>query len=107
MMAELVETEKTYVSKLDACISGYMAEMQSPTLPETLKGKEKIIFGNLKPLCMFHKDVFLVALEEARSLDAVARCFIDHVRGVALSCDLMPASCDLMSVVSEGCGTVM
>ena len=78
-MAELVETEKTYVSKLEDCIKGYMAEMQSPNLPDALKGKEKIIFGNIKSLCSFHKETFLRALEGAKSLDTIAKCFMDHV----------------------------
>ena len=79
-MAELIDTEKTYVSKLEDCIKGYMPEMQSPNLPDALKGKEKIIFGNIKALCAFHKDVFLDALVGAKdSVDATAKCFIDHV----------------------------
>ena len=82
-MAELVETEKTYVSKLEACIDGYMAGMQGPNLPDTLKGKEKLIFGNFKSLCAFHKETFLGALESANeskeALYSIARCFTDHV----------------------------
>ena len=83
IMDELVSTEKTYVSTLEACISGYMEGMAnaSASLPESLKGKEKLIFGNIKSLCSFHRETFLTALESARSqsLDAIARCFIDHV----------------------------
>lgn len=79
-MDELVETEKTYVSTLEGCINGYMTEMQSPNLPDALKGKEKLVFGNIKSLCAFHKETFLGALESNNhSPDSVAKCFIDHV----------------------------
>ena len=68
------------MAKLEELIKGYMSEMQSPNLPDALKGKEKIIFGNIKSLLAFHKEIFLEALEQGKeSMDAVVQCFIDHV----------------------------
>lgn len=85
ILDELVDTERTYVSTLEAGIDGYMAAMASPNIPETLKGKEKLIFGNIKALHTFHKETFLEAVEGARhSLDAIAKCFIDHAHSLEL-----------------------
>ncbi len=66
-----------------------MSVMEGPNLPDPLKGKEKIIFGNIKSLHSFHKDTFLGALEKSRhSLEDIAKCFIDHVRQImCVSCD--------------------
>ena len=82
-MNELVDTERNYLASLESCIDGYMAAMQSPSLPDALKGKEKIIFGNIKALCAFHKEIFLKALEAgSQSIDGIAQCFVDHVSWV-------------------------
>ena len=55
IMTELVETERQYVKQLSECISSFIAEMQSPTLPDALKGKEKLVFGNIQAVHDFHK----------------------------------------------------
>ena len=79
-MNELVDTERTYLASLESCVNDYMPEMQSPNLPDALKGKEKIIFGNIKALYTFHKEIFLPALEAgSQSIDGLAQCFVDHV----------------------------
>ena len=65
---------------LEECIKIYMSVMDGPNLPDALRGKEKIIFGNIKSLYTFHKETFLGALERSKdSLDDIAKCFIDHV----------------------------
>ncbi len=64
----VVETKKTYVSKLEDCIDGYMAEMhKSSNLPDVLKAKEKLVFGNIKFLCSFHRDTFLATFQNAKT----------------------------------------
>jgi len=42
------------LSSLLSSPQGYMKEMQSPNLPDTLKGKEKLIFGNIQAVYEFH-----------------------------------------------------
>ncbi len=79
-MNELVDTEWTYLASLESCIDGYMSAMQNSNLPDALKGKEKVIFGNIKALCTFHKEIFLPALEAgSQSIDGISQCFVDHV----------------------------
>ena len=53
-MAELVETERQYVKHLSECISSFISEFQSPSLPDALKGKEKLVFGNIQAVYNFH-----------------------------------------------------
>ena len=53
-MAELLETERVYVVKLEQLIDGFLKEMQSPNLPDSLKGKEKLIFGNIHEVYKLH-----------------------------------------------------
>ncbi len=48
-----------------------MSVMEGPNLPDPLKGKEKIIFDNIKSLHSFHKDTFLGALEDIATSDHV------------------------------------
>ena len=55
IMTELVETERQYVKQLSECISCFISEMQSSSLPDTLKGKEKLVFGNIQAVYDFHK----------------------------------------------------
>ena len=55
IMTELVETERQYVKQLAECISCFVSEMQSSTLPDALKGKEKLVFGNIQAVYDFHK----------------------------------------------------
>ncbi len=35
-------------------VQGFMREMQSPNLPDALKGKEKLVFGNIQAVYEFH-----------------------------------------------------
>ena len=53
-MNEVVETERQYVKQLKECIDAFITEMQSPSLPEQLKGKEKLVFGNIQAIYEFH-----------------------------------------------------
>ena len=54
-MKELVDTEHQYVTQLKECIDVFMSEvLNSPNLPDVLKGKEKQIFGNIQAIYDFH-----------------------------------------------------
>ena len=79
-MAEIKQTEQTFVQKLEDCVKIYLNEMKSPALPEQLKGKETTIFGNLPALFAFHKDTFLKVLEkDGNTVEGIGKCFIDSV----------------------------
>lgn len=79
IMAELLETEKEYVNKLEKLVNGFIKEIQEcPNLPESLVGKERMIFGNVASIYEFHRDVFQSMLEQAKdSQESIAKCFLE------------------------------
>ena len=80
IIAEIKETEQTYVQNLDNCVQFYLNEMTSPNVPDTLKGKEMVIFGSILSLRDFHKNVFLKALESnGKTVEGIGQCFVDYV----------------------------
>ncbi|GLD46076.1 rho guanine nucleotide exchange factor 25-like isoform X3, partial [Lates japonicus] len=55
VLKELIETEKHYVGDLGLIVEGYMATMSSKGIPEDMKGKDKIVFGNIHQIFDWHK----------------------------------------------------
>ncbi|XP_040567429.1 triple functional domain protein isoform X3 [Lepeophtheirus salmonis] len=79
IMAELLETERSYVKDLETAISSFLGPMKtSPdSVPGPLKGKEDIIFGNVEEILGFHKSIFLKELEKYESMpEDVGHCFV-------------------------------
>ncbi|XP_026121165.1 triple functional domain protein-like isoform X2 [Carassius auratus] len=64
VLLELVETEKDYVRDLGAVVEGYMSSMKEEGVPDDMKGKDKIVFGNIHQIYDWHKDFFLGELEK-------------------------------------------
>lgn len=77
-MSELLATERAYVSDLDLCVEVYVAAFRGAAdAPNGLRGKEKMLFGNLEEIALFHKDVFLGELEKySRNPEDVGHCFV-------------------------------
>ncbi|XP_059189938.1 rho guanine nucleotide exchange factor 25 isoform X1 [Centropristis striata] len=81
VLMELIETEKHYVVDLGLIVEGYMATMQSKGIPEDMKGKDKIVFGNIHQIYDWHKDYFLGELEKCiAEPERLAQLFIKHER---------------------------
>ncbi|KAJ8260147.1 hypothetical protein GJAV_G00177600 [Gymnothorax javanicus] len=81
VLKELIETEKLYVSDLGLIVEGYMATMSSKGVPEDMKGKDKIVFGNIHQIFDWHKDYFLAELEKCvAEPERLAQLFIKHER---------------------------
>ncbi|XP_012819809.1 triple functional domain protein isoform X3 [Xenopus tropicalis] len=81
VLQELVETERDYVRDLGYVVEGYMALMKEDGVPDDMKGKDKIVFGNLHQIYEWHRDFFLGELE--RCLDEperLASLFVKHER---------------------------
>ncbi|EDO43753.1 predicted protein, partial [Nematostella vectensis] len=55
VLRELIQTEQDYVTSLGEVVDGYIAEFSKPDLPEELKGKERMVFGNIKQIYEWHK----------------------------------------------------
>ncbi|XP_043968375.1 rho guanine nucleotide exchange factor 25 isoform X2 [Gambusia affinis] len=81
VLNELIETEKDYVADLGLIVEGYMATMSSRGVPEGLKGKDKIVFGNIHQIYDWHKDYFLEELEKClEEPESLALLFSKHER---------------------------
>jgi hypothetical protein len=82
-MAELLQTERTYVKDLETCTKFFLDEMCSGgiSIPPPLQGKEDVIFGNMEEIHDFHNDVFLQELEKYETMpEDVGHCFVTWVR---------------------------
>ncbi|KAG8010113.1 Pleckstrin-like proteiny domain-containing family G member 4B [Nibea albiflora] len=64
IMDEMISTEREYVRSLSYIIEHYFPEMERLDLPQDLRGKRSIIFGNVEKLWDFHSQYFLKDLEE-------------------------------------------
>ncbi|XP_038866915.1 rho guanine nucleotide exchange factor 25-like isoform X5 [Salvelinus namaycush] len=79
VLTELIETEKMYVDDLGFIVEGYMASMASQGIPEDMKGKDKIVFGNIHQIYDWHKDYLLGELEKCvAEPNRLAQLFIKH-----------------------------
>ncbi|XP_077594853.1 triple functional domain protein-like [Stigmatopora nigra] len=79
ILAELIETEKTYVQNLRECIDTYMMEMSTneKDIPPAINNMEHVIFGNLLELYEFHHNIFLKELEKHKHVpENVGHCFV-------------------------------
>ncbi|XP_029947018.1 rho guanine nucleotide exchange factor 25 isoform X2 [Salarias fasciatus] len=81
VMTELIETERLYVDDLGLIVQGYMTTMTNQGVPEDLRGKDRIVFGNIHQIYDWHKDYFLGELEKCvGDPDTLAQLFIKHER---------------------------
>uniref|UniRef100_UPI0037E9C97B rho guanine nucleotide exchange factor 25 isoform X3 n=1 Tax=Semicossyphus pulcher TaxID=241346 RepID=UPI0037E9C97B len=81
VLKELIETEKHYVVDLGLIVEGYMGTMSSKGIPEDMKGKDKIVFGNIHQIFDWHRDYFLGELEKCLAEpERLAQLFIKHER---------------------------
>ncbi|XP_074604376.1 triple functional domain protein-like isoform X2 [Brevipalpus obovatus] len=82
IMAELLQTEKSYVNDLKKCLDTYLIEFKSCEADHPyLKGKESIIFGNIEQIHSFHNEIFLKELEKYEKMpEDVGHCFVTWAR---------------------------
>ncbi|EDK97859.1 mCG127132, isoform CRA_a, partial [Mus musculus] len=81
VLNELVQTEKDYVKDLGIVVEGFMKRIEEKGVPEDMRGKEKIVFGNIHQIYDWHKDFFLAELEKCiQEQDRLAQLFIKHER---------------------------
>lgn len=80
IMDEMISTEREYVRSLSYIIEHYFPEMERPDLPQDLRGKRSIIFGNVEKLWDFHSQYFLKDLESCSHCPlSISSCFLRHV----------------------------
>lgn len=79
VMAELLSTERSYVQDLETCVRVYLKGYRDAAskLPNGIKDKEAIIFGNIEQILRFHKNTFLKELEKYEQMpEDVGHCFV-------------------------------
>ncbi|XP_071331794.1 pleckstrin homology domain-containing family G member 4B-like [Trachinotus anak] len=85
VLEELVFTEREYVRSLGYILNHYLPLLDRPDIPQDLRGKRGVIFGNLEKLFDFHSHYFLPELEACQREPAmVARCFLRHSESFGL-----------------------
>ncbi|MEE6500055.1 hypothetical protein FKM82_003671 [Ascaphus truei] len=79
IIGEMVTTEREYVRSLWYISENYFPEMERVDLPQDLRGKRGIIFGNLEKLRDFHSQYFMRELESCCNHPLrVSHCFLRH-----------------------------
>jgi thioesterase domain-containing protein len=80
VIEELINTEEAYVNDLKLVVETYKPRFISNFLPESLKGKETIVFGNIQWIAEFHLEVVWPQMQTIEDLnyESVARLFIDN-----------------------------
>ena len=85
IMAELLQTEQTYVKDLEICIKYYLNALKNQSnefrAQPALVGKEDVLFSNMGEILEFHKDIFLKELQKYEAMpEDVGHCFVTWVR---------------------------
>lgn len=83
-IAELLDTERSYIEKLKDAVTNYLRPVLEGKLPGEVWGKDikevaRIIFVNMEDILKFHEEVFLPALDKSEnSVDQIVECFLLH-----------------------------
>ncbi|XP_075466191.1 kalirin-like [Ascaphus truei] len=81
VLNELVQTEKDYVKDLGVVVESFIPRMEEKGAPEDMKGKDKIVFGNIHQIYDWHKDFFMAELQKCpQEPERLAQLFIKHER---------------------------
>ncbi|XP_077599781.1 triple functional domain protein-like [Stigmatopora nigra] len=77
IVAELIQTEKTYVRDLGECIDIFTWEMLTNKSPPGISKMQHVIFGNLLEIYEFHQNIFLKELEKYEHMpEEIGHCFL-------------------------------
>uniref|UniRef100_A0A3Q2QCB5 Kalirin n=1 Tax=Fundulus heteroclitus TaxID=8078 RepID=A0A3Q2QCB5_FUNHE len=81
VLNELIQTEKDYVKDLGTVVEGFMKRIEEKGVSEDMKGKEKIVFGNIHRIYDWHRDFFVGELEKCvDDNELLPELFIKHER---------------------------
>ncbi|XP_075870077.1 kalirin isoform X2 [Nelusetta ayraudi] len=81
VLKELIQTEKDYVKDLGIVVEGYMKRIEEKGVPDDMKGKDKIVFGNIHQIYDWHRDFFVGELEKClEDNEHLPELFIKHER---------------------------
>lgn len=105
VMREMVHTERDYVRSLQFVIDHYMPLLERDDVPQALRGKRNIIFGNLEKIYQFHNHFFLKEVENCQNSPfLICQSFLKHASDFylyALYNKNKPRSDELMAEVGS------
>ncbi|XP_069113998.1 puratrophin-1-like isoform X2 [Argopecten irradians] len=79
VMREMIQTERDYVCSLQFIIDQYVPELERDDVPQALRGKRNVIFGNLEKIYHFHRQMFLREVELCeKNPFQIAQYFLMH-----------------------------
>ncbi|XP_060080270.1 uncharacterized protein LOC132559667 [Ylistrum balloti] len=79
VMREMIQTERDYVCSLQFIIEQYVPELERDDVPQALRGKRNVIFGNLEKIYHFHRQMFLREVEICENNPfQIAQYFLMH-----------------------------
>ncbi|XP_041858726.1 kalirin isoform X2 [Melanotaenia boesemani] len=108
IMAELLQTEKTYVRDLQECLETYLWEMTNGVeeIPSGIANKEQTIFGNMQDIYDFHNNIFLKELVNYEQLpEDVGHCFVTWADKFHIYVDYCKNKPDSSQLILENAGT--
>ncbi|XP_078061058.1 puratrophin-1-like [Mustelus asterias] len=78
-LAEALAAEQEYVGSLAHVVENYFPEMDRPDVPQGLRGKRGVVFGNLEKLLAFHRHCLLPELRGCLAHPLrLGECFLHH-----------------------------
>lgn len=81
VLNELIQTEKDYVKDLGTVVEGFMKTIEDKGVPDDMKGKDKIVFGNIHQIYDWHREFFVGELEKClEDHEKLPELFIKHER---------------------------
>lgn len=105
VLKELIQTEKDYVKSLGEVVEGFIVELAKPETPEELKGKTRVLFGNIQQIYEWHKSKFLKELEKCEDApEKLASCFLTserYLKNYIFYCQNKPKSMNLVHEFRE------
>lgn len=85
VIQELVETEMDYVKDLGSVVEGYMGHLSQADIPDEMKEKCKIVFGNIHQIYDWHKETFSEELAKClEEPDKLAYLFTRYERRLSM-----------------------
>ncbi|CAE1271113.1 Kalirin,Rho guanine nucleotide exchange factor 25,Triple functional domain protein,Death-associated protein kinase 1,Death-associated protein kinase 3 [Acanthosepion pharaonis] len=108
IMAELLQTERSYVKDLENCMKFYLGEMlnQQNNIPPGIENKDSIIFSNIKEIYEFHDKTFLKELEKYETIpEDVGHCFVTWAEKFSIYVTYCKNKPDSSQLLVEHAGT--
>lgn len=75
-----MQTERDYVVALRLVVDSYIPELARQDVPQPLRGKRAVIFGNIEKIYEFHDRYFLEDVAKCENDPfKIGQCFLKHV----------------------------